>query len=96
MDDQNVSYPVFEPPLVGSNTQNLSTINPANIVGPGLLPGSTVIQIGKNNLTIDGGKKNIIVNDGTRNRVIMGYLSDVNDYGLEVFDSSGNVVFNAS
>lgn len=49
-------------------------ILPRNLATSGVLPGNTVIQLGSNNILIDGKNRRITMNDGVNDRILLGNL----------------------
>ena len=72
-ESDNINFPEIEPILAEDNEQENTSVTPQDILS-GVLPGNTVIQIGSNNIKIDGANRRIIINDGTTDRVIIGFL----------------------
>jgi hypothetical protein len=65
---------------------------PRNLFTSGTMPGNTVMNIGQNNLQIDGNNKKFSVYDTTGVEVVrIGLLAD-GTWGISLFDSSGNLV----
>jgi hypothetical protein len=69
--DGNVNFPEIEAVMSDQNIQSNVVVTPNQIMS-GTLPGNTVIQIGTNNIQIDGKNRRILMNDGANNRVLIG------------------------
>ena len=50
------------------------------------------IRLGGQRFVLNAGQQQLVVNDGTRHRVVMGALGG-GQYGLNLYDSAGNLVF---
>jgi hypothetical protein len=72
-DSDNTELPSVENVASPYDVPQNNNVLPRNLFTSGTLPGNTVINIGVNNVKIDGKNKCIIINDGTNDRVIIGY-----------------------
>lgn len=68
-----VGFPVVE--NIEPTIQDQARPTPRSMFTSGTIPSTTVINIGVNNVKIDGSNKRITINDGTNDIVLIGYLS---------------------
>jgi len=89
----DVTFPELEPiepPQENTKLQD-NRIQPRNILS-GTLPGTTVLRVGDENITVDARNRQIKVSDGTYDRVIIGLDSITSTYGIKIYDSSGILI----
>ena len=72
MAKQDINFPELETPVAPTATTADSRVLPRDIFTSGTLPGTTVLRIGDENITIDATNNRIIISDGTDDRVLLG------------------------
>lgn len=70
----NPQAPYSFPAPYAVTSADRDRILPRNLATSGVLPGNTVIQIGTNNILIDGKNQRITMNDGVNDRILLGKL----------------------